>query len=219
MKAVRVWFKKIGTARYISHLDLNRCMSRAIHKAKVPLWYTQGFNPHAFITFALPLSLGISGERESMDIKLDDDNITRGELIEKLNSALPDDIPVFDVTEPVMKPGQIAFASYTMLLDTEGADAEKITAQIRELLGSGEIIVPKHTKSGWIDLDISPYLNRTEVSAKNGGVEINTVLPAGSTMNVNPMLLNDAVKKYLKLDLYADIQRVNIYDANLKIFE
>ena len=219
VKAVRIWFKKVGTARYISHLDLNRCMSRAIHKAKIPLWYTQGFNPHAFITFALPLSLGISGERESMDIKLDDDDITRDELIEKMNFALPDDIFVFDATEPVMKPGQIAYASFVIILDTEGADAKEIVEQIRKLFLSNEIIVPKHTKNGWIDFNLKPYLDQIEVNARNDSVQISTILPAGSTINVNPVLLNDAIKKYLKLDLYADIRRINIFDANFKIFE
>lgn len=218
MRTVRVWFKKIGTARYISHLDLNRCMSRAIHKAKIPLWYTQGFNPHAFLTFALPLSLGIGGERESMDVKLDDDDITREELIERLNLALPDDIPVFDVTEPVMKPGQIAFASFLITLDAQGGDPVEIASKIKELLDYDKIIVPKHTKSGFIDLDLKPYLDKTEVAAKGPEVEISTILPAGSTMNVNPALLSDAIKKYLNIDLYADVQRISIFDINLKIF-
>ena len=59
MKSTRIWFHKFGTAKYISHLDLNRCVARAFHKAKLPMWYTEGFNPHAFVTFALPLSLGV----------------------------------------------------------------------------------------------------------------------------------------------------------------
>nr|WP_319488079.1 TIGR03936 family radical SAM-associated protein [uncultured Caproiciproducens sp.] len=219
MKNVRVWFKKIGTARYISHLDLNRCMLRAIHKAKIPLWYTQGYNPHAFITFALPLSLGIGGERESMDIKLDDDNLSREELIARLNAALPDDIPIFDVTEPVMKPGQIAYASFLMKLDTQDMDSAETAFKISELFSSNTVVVPKHTKNGFIDLDLKPYLYQTEVVSRNGRVEIGTVLPAGSTMNVNPALLCDAIKKYLGFDLYADIQRINIFDADLKIFE
>ncbi len=219
MKTVRVWFKKVGTARYISHLDLNRCMSRAIHKAKIPLWYTQGFNPHAFLTFALPLSLGISGERESMDVKIDDGDISREELIERLNLALPDDIPVFDVTEPVMKPGLIAYASFLITLDTEDADANEIADRIKKLLEYDQIVVPKHTKSGFIDLDIKPYLDKTKVTLKDSGVEISTILPAGSTININPALLSDAIKKYLNLDLYADVRRINIFDANFRIFE
>ena len=90
-KDVRVWFSKTGTARYISHLDLNRCMSRAFHKAKLPLWYTEGFNPHVFLTFAAPLSLGFEGRHESMDIRLIED-MPYPELIEKLNAGLPHDI-------------------------------------------------------------------------------------------------------------------------------
>ncbi len=219
MKAVRIWFQKIGSARYISHLDLNRCMSRAFHKAKIPLWYTQGFNPHAFLTFALPLSLGISGERESMDIKLDDDCITREELIDRLNFALPEDIPVFDVTQPVMKPGEIAYASYVILLDADPCEKENTAGKISQLFQLPEIVVPKRTKNGLIDLDIRPYLDQTEVHTNGTDLEIKTLLPAGSTININPTLLLDAVRKYLNLDLFSVIKRTNLYNSSFEIFE
>ena len=75
MKTVRIWFQKRGAARYISHLDLTHCMARAIHRAKIPLWYTQGFNPRAHMVFALPLPLGIEGSREALDIKIDETQI------------------------------------------------------------------------------------------------------------------------------------------------
>ena len=64
MKTVRVWFRKTGAACYISHLDLTHCMARALHRSRIPLWYTQGFNPRAHMVFALPLPLGMEGERE-----------------------------------------------------------------------------------------------------------------------------------------------------------
>ena len=103
MKPVRIWFRKEGSARYISHLDLTRCFSRAMHKAKIPLWYTEGFSPRAYMVFALPLSLGIRGERESLDIRLEQD-MAPEELVSRLNAALPPDLPVFAVTDLVMKP-------------------------------------------------------------------------------------------------------------------
>lgn len=219
MKDVRIWFKKLGSARYISHLDLSRCMARAIRRAKIPLWYTQGFNPHAFLTFALPLSLGIAGERESVDIRLDDDTITREEMIERLNKVLPKDIPVFDVTEPVMKSGRIAYAEYTIFLDPEDKNPEEAAEEIRNLFQSAEVVVPKRTKSGIIDLDLRPHLNRVEIATKESGVEVQAMLPAGSNFNINPTLLNDAIKKYLNLDFYTNIVRKNLYDENFKIFE
>lgn len=216
MKTVRVWFRKTGAARFLSHLDLSRCMARAIHRAKLPLWYTQGYNPHAFLTFALPLSLGITGERESMDIRLENDSVPREELIESLNAGLPDGISVFDASEPVMHPNEIAFASYTIRLETK--DTESVTRRILGLFAAEEIIVPKHTKKGWKDWDLRPHLDRTEVTAKDGFAEIDTLLPAGSTLNVNPSLLNDAVRSYLGLDLYAEITRHGLYNSECKVF-
>ena len=85
-------------------------MLRAVHKAKIPLWYTEGYNPHAFVTFALPLSLGFRGNRESMDMKIDETKITDEELLARLDAALPGDIVLFAVTEPKSLPPWPAFA-------------------------------------------------------------------------------------------------------------
>lgn len=219
MRTVRIWFQKIGTARFISHLDLTRCMSRAIHRAKIPLWYTQGFNPRAFLTFALPLSLGVAGERESVDIKLEDDGPSNEELVARLNEALPDDLPVIAVTEPVMKPGKIAYASFVMLIDPEGRDADTLAKEVAGLFRRESLVVPKHTKSGFVDFDIRPYLDRVEVLPIKGKVEIRAMLPAGSEMNINPHLLLDAVQRELGLELYAQIRRTNLYDGQFHEFQ
>ena len=63
---VRIFFVKEGPSKYMSHLDLMRCMTRTLRRAGVPIWYTEGFNPHPFMTFAMPLSLGTSGLCETM---------------------------------------------------------------------------------------------------------------------------------------------------------
>ena len=61
MYGIRIFFEKVGVARYISHLDLMRNFERAMRRADIPFWYTEGFNPRPFLTFALPLSLGVAG--------------------------------------------------------------------------------------------------------------------------------------------------------------
>ena len=43
---IRIFYTKRGRIRYISHLDMNRLMQRALSRAKLPVWFTQGFNPH-----------------------------------------------------------------------------------------------------------------------------------------------------------------------------
>ena len=148
MKSVRIWFKKDFECRYISHLDLNRCMLRALHKSKIPIWHTEGFNPHPFATFPLPLSLGFRGVNECMDVKLEDESFPFEEIISRLNGCLPRGLRVFDVTEPVMKAGKIAFASFTIKISCDGENSRTVCEQLNELLTSESIEVEKKSKKG-----------------------------------------------------------------------
>ena len=70
MKNIRVKYIKDGKAKYISHLDMNRCMTRCLQGAHIPLWHTEGFNPHPVISILLPLGVGVSSECELMDFQL-----------------------------------------------------------------------------------------------------------------------------------------------------
>ena len=69
MTTIRVWFTKTGEASYISLLDLQRVMQRALKRSGLPVWYTLGFNPHIYMTFAAPLSLGQESLAETVDFK------------------------------------------------------------------------------------------------------------------------------------------------------
>ena len=70
MKSVRIVFSKTGRAKYVSHLDLVRAMTRAVRRADIPLWYTEGFNPRPKLVFASPLSVGCGSACEIMDIRV-----------------------------------------------------------------------------------------------------------------------------------------------------
>lgn len=217
MKHVRIWFSKTGAAKYISHLDLNRCMHRAVQKAGIPLWYTEGFHPHAFLTFALPLSLGIEGLRESMDIKLEGE-LSAEETIERLNTSLPGGVRVFAITEPVMKPGKISFASFTARVEPEGESVPALLESIRNLLARPEIIVEKRTKSGVKEMNLKGFLDRVTMTQEDGFVALEMVLPAGSTENVNPGLFFEALKKYGGSEPFVRLTRTGLYDAEMQAF-
>ena len=58
----RLFYTKTGRLKYISHLDTNRLMQRTLKRSGLPVWYSEGFNPHIYITFALPLALGLESE-------------------------------------------------------------------------------------------------------------------------------------------------------------
>src|SRR5690606_2740328 len=72
VQRLRVYFRKGERVRYISHLDVMRFWERAIRRAGLPLTYSKGFNPHPKLQFAGPLPLGFTGQREIIDVFLDD---------------------------------------------------------------------------------------------------------------------------------------------------
>ena len=214
-KEVRVWFSKTGTPRYISHLDLNRCMSRAFHKAKLPLWYTEGFNPHVFLTFAAPLSLGFEGRRESMDIRLIED-MPYPELIEKLNAGLPRDIRVWAVTEPVMKGNDVANAEYVLRMEAE--DPAAAQREMEGVLAQPELPVQKHTKKGERTVDIRPYFADMRFEQEPELLKMTVRLPAGNQGGINPTLFVDAAEKLLQKALLVRVERTRLFNSEFEEF-
>lgn len=214
MKNVRVWFEKKDQCIYISHLDLNRCMIRAIQKSRIPIWHTEGFNPHPFITFPMPLSLGFVGKKECMDMRLLEDDFSFKEIIDRLNNCLPKGIRVYNVTEPKMKAGVIDKALYVLKLTCDGITPDELLEKTEELFSRDEIMVDKKSKSGIKQVNLKEYLSDYTVSVVDDYVKIKIMLPAGSTLNVNPTLLVDALEKEYNIEIFPRVTRLNIFNKD-----
>lgn len=176
----RVFYSKTGRAKYISHLDLNHSIQRAIMRTKLPVWQTQGFNPHMYISFALPLSLGQEGLHEALDFRTTED-ISFEEIAERLNKALPPDIRVTQVTEPKRKSTEIGSAEYLIV---SNIDLAKFSAFMQR----EQIIVEKTTKKGNITIDIKPHTNIISMNEEG----ITARFPCGNELSINPDLLLSA---------------------------
>ena len=96
MNRLRAVFEKKGRARYISHLDLNRCMLRTFRRSKLPIWYTEGFNPHPYFSFALALSLGFESKCEILDFNITED-ISCDVVRDRLNEVMPEGMKILSV--------------------------------------------------------------------------------------------------------------------------
>ena len=201
MKNVRIVFSKIGRAKYVSHLDLMRTMTRAMRRAQIPLWYTEGFNRHPYLTFAAPLSLGHEGLRETVDIRLEED-VPFDTLIEKINAVLPQGIVAVSAAEAVDKVKELVAAEYTVTLHCPAAD-------VAALLAQDEILVEKRTKKKtYKTVDLKPYFaNAVVKEGEEGHCVMDVTLPSGSAENVNPSLFTTALTTALGYDVRAEYLR------------
>ena len=62
---LKVIFHKGEEMVYFSQLDIFHLLERALRRSNLPVYFTQGFNPHVKISFSSGLKLGIEGKIES----------------------------------------------------------------------------------------------------------------------------------------------------------
>lgn len=188
---IRAFYRKEGRAKYISHLDLYRTIQRSFQRSRLPIWFTQGFNPHIYLTFALPIALGYEGVEESFDFRLRE-NLPEGEILARLNAAFPEGITVTRVAAPQKKAEEIEKAEYTLLFSAENIPAEKLLVDFDAFLAQDAILTEKRTKKGPKQIDLKPDLLSCRTGLSGEAVSLEITLPAGIFKNINPTLLTDA---------------------------
>lgn len=215
LKTVRVFYEKTGRMKFVSHLDMNRFMIRAIRRAEIPIWYTEGFNPHPYIVFALPLPLGFEGRYEIMDLRITDDNFPEDEIAKRLNSVCPEYLNFFSCAAPVQKLKEVAFADYEIVFDDGGVLEEPLA----EFLRREKIMCSKKTKKGDVkEIDIAGKLSNIKI-AKNADncTVLNLRLPAGSQENINPQIFITAFYEQTENNYYCyEITRTDILNGEYK---
>ncbi len=194
-KVIRLKFCKVGTLQYISHLDLQRTFNRILVRACVPVWYTQGFNPHIKLVFSTPLSVGSESVCEYLDIRLSRE-MPLDELKEKINAEMTDEFYVIEAYEPKDDFSSIAYASYDMVIHTNGA-SENMAKEIKSILSTSPLNMIKKGKSGEREIDIIPLIKDADVAfdAENQDIILKVVLSASSTQYLNPEMLITAIRE------------------------
>ncbi len=214
MVKVRVVFEKKGRAKYISHLDLNRCMQRTFKRSGLPVWYTEGFNPHIYIMFALPLSLGYESSVEIMDFNLNEE-VPFDEITDRLNSVMPEGLRAVKAFSPVNKHTAIKNASFRISFKTD--DPENLNRKFDEFMSQEQINTVKKTKRGGEKLiDLKPDISILNTGISDGRFEVNAVFPAGTEKNLNPSLLTDLFEEFCGNDIQGiSVERTGIFMGSM----
>lgn len=221
MREVRLRFSKTGQAKYISHLDTNRVFSRAFARAKINLWYTQGFNPRPYMSFSLPLSLGVESYCENVDIRIIDD-LTDEEIKVRVNDALPLGIRIIDVYDDFMDCHDIVYSDYVYKFEFKVN--ELALEKIKAVLESDAIMAQKKAKQGkrrvLKETDIKQFIVKYNISIRDDNIILNIRLLAGPDKNLNPTLLFDTIIRLIDMDYeWKSIGRINLLTKDFKEYK
>lgn len=218
MQKARIFFKKQGRAKYISHLDLSRAFQRALKRSELPVWYTEGFHPHIYITFALPLSLGAESECEAADFRLETE-CTAEQILTALAPQMPEGLEVFAVSEGKTPVADIGYCNYTA--QVEFGEEKNLNQLFEEFINLHEIPVEKNSKKGKKVVDIKPFIEVRAAEFSENTARLELCLPAGSAgFNVNPALVLEAFAKFAGLTAEStQITRTAILTLQKTLFE
>ncbi len=186
---MQVVFRMGDRLRHVGHLDLMRAMQRALRRSGLPVKYSQGFNPHIVLSFAAPLSVGIAGEREVMEVPLEQP-VSTDTFMQQLNAALPEELAVIAVRQvDDLHPAPMAalFAAEYRIVPLE--NAEELKAAAAEFMAMDSLMATHRTKSGEKQIDLRPLVFNLLVKPEG----IHAVLSLNQAGTCKPDLLITAL--------------------------
>ncbi len=215
MTTVRIFFEKRGEAAYISLLDLQRVFHRLLKISGLPVWYTQGFNPHIYLSFSCPLSLEQESLCESCEVKTEQETIDGAAWQAALQPLMPRGITITKVAPAEEKVAAIAAAVYEITMPAGSAPA------LEAYNAAPAAEVTKKTKRGQKTLDLKQYLPRIDWQTDGAQLRFAIQLPCGSgeALNLNPALLMQYLKELGGAPAWqCRVLRTHLYDREGRDF-
>ena len=148
--------------RYVSHLDYANLFLRAFDRAKLPMAYSEGFNPHMKVAFASALSLGVTSDAEYMDFELLKP-VCQPEVFDRLNAQLPPGAKLKELREvhgkqPALM-AQADEARYTLLVPYDGDEAAAQRA-VKAYNDANEVIFHRVTPKKKREIETKQYMKQ-----------------------------------------------------------
>lgn len=222
MFKARMRFVKEGRAKYISHLDLMHSMQRAMARCQMPIWFTEGFNQHAYISVALPLATGFSGEYEFLDFNLLTERVPEG-AVDAINAVFPEGLralEIYPLSDGGMKIAQIAWSRYRITWGFEQPVPADFAQEVGALFSREDIPILKRSKRGEKMVNMRELMHGIpELAVFDHFVVCSAVTAAGS-QNLSPEYLTRAIRQYLPQYEITDeaYHRMCVYTDDMRPF-
>jgi radical SAM-linked protein len=211
VQRLRIRYAKRGRLRFTSHGDFSRAFERALFRARVPMAYSSGFNPHPRISYAGASPTGAASEAEYLEIGLSevvDPEVVRREL----DASLPDGLDLLEVVES--GGGSLAdrLEASRWQITVRGVEVETLAAAAERLLATAELPVERMTKKGLRRFDAREAI--VSLAARATGESANT----GETCAILEVVLRHGTPSVRPDDVLAalrDITGINAGPAAL----
>ena len=177
VQRLRIRYAKRGRLRFTSHRDFSRAFERAVFRARVPMAYSSGFNPHPRISYAGAAPTGSASEAEYLEIALAE-VVDPAAIHASLAEALPDGLDVLEVVES--RGGSLAdlLEASRWQIDVP-APYDDVAAAVAAFLAAPEIEVERMTKKGLRTFDCRAAVVSMAAEPHERGARVDVVVRHG----------------------------------------
>ena len=190
-----VVFEKGYALRHIGHLDLMRTMQRALRRTSLPIRYSKGFSPHIQLSFAAPLSVGVVGARELMDVPMETE-ATGERFAAAMNAALPRSLRVL-AARPVGDdfPTLMALVAGSRIrVDIEaGSGADAVFEAFPRFMADEACVTLRKTKAGENMTNIRPFILDASMTKADNGYTLRALIENRREGSLKPAVLMQAL--------------------------
>ncbi len=194
MDKLRIRYSQTGKAAWISHLDMMRMLQRALNRAKIPIRYSEGFNPHALISILLPLSVGTESLCQLADIRVREET-DLGELPLLLSKVMPEGFAVEAAYEGGSKPAELKWMRSDGVWEYPGGIPQGTAEILAALFARSSLMVTRRTKRGEGPFDLAPHIRDVRLTPEGRILRVELLCSVNEPV-VNPELLVRAVREH-----------------------
>ena len=180
MQRIRIRYTKEGRTRYVSARDLTSVWERALRRADLPIAYSEGFTPHAKVSFpdALPVGVASTGEYAELTFAVP---IDPGPGMTALSATLPagmDILTYWEVPDGAPKLARMLPATlWELEYEADAASRDRLTRRLAELaddaLAREELTAQRERPNGQV--------KTVDVRAALEDLRVSLVDPSGSS--------------------------------------
>jgi len=191
-------------------------MQRAFIRAGLELEYSKGFNPHPYVSVAIPLSVGMQSVCELMDVGLKY-QIETSNLAEKITQYLPDGFEISQAYYPERKFNELKWLEISGILYYDSV-VPNIKKRLKERFAMEHIEVLKKTKRGESIVDIAPHIRDMEFNGTDEVVV--TARVSAQEPTIKPENILDSLKGEYEMLFphHAAFKRVETFDSDMNVF-
>ncbi len=163
VKAVRyrIWHTKEEKSIFLSQLEFQSVLERALRRAEIPLTFSQGFHPMPLISFGRALPVGVQSLAEWFSVTLRT-YLRPAEVLERLAKTMPKGMAVKECERIPTNDKSVGATQESYSLRYSGAEYARFREDWDAFCAATEVMFTRETKKGMRTLDIRPLYTSIE---------------------------------------------------------